>query len=542
MTRAFLTAFLLLFLASSAIPRPALGADAPKTDKVSTPEKDIPFNDPAHVHYFKYQAYLVSKHLSGQTQETWAKLELARRVKRVSDGEAFLKKKFEQFMRPYADITAADRELLEAVWSKEVAEGVKAVDSARNIRDPEQVKLAIEKVNGLASSLQDLHIDWDMFFEHGKRRNKKNFEPADKEVDTSDPVAVKKEGENPDLAVKKEPGFLDSLDSEEIRGELASYERYKFFLESQRVPSQVMPAMLAMYSILSKANEDEKKEIGHILPTVVHFLKEGKNIVIAPPDPKVPDAAATAVSGAYGLPIKVTVTETNINADPIINGNYLVHEFQHIYDMYTGRYTTLDTEMRGFKSNVLFMRLFQRSHPEKYKELLSSDDDYTRRDMARFKEVARAYEESPASFAQQIAFGQQYNQWAEGTFKGNMSLREAVDPKLGAPRQLQAYYSLRRLAETQIKELKIRQEQIRRERAAHPSRKLDKELEKVTMDLSAAESAYNGYDTNAALQEINIRRMQSEVEWLDKKSQASGQKDPPPFDLSLPVDKNYMVP
>ena len=51
----------------------------------------IPFQDPAHSHFFKYQIYLIQQGKVGETLETWNALPGPERAHRVSTGESLLK-------------------------------------------------------------------------------------------------------------------------------------------------------------------------------------------------------------------------------------------------------------------------------------------------------------------------------------------------------------------------------------------------------------------------------------------------------------------
>ena len=77
-------------------------------------------------------------------------------------------------------------------------------------------------------------------------------------------------------------------------------------------------------------------------------------------------------------------------------GSVLAHEFEHIYDDYAGRIYTLDSELRGFKTNVLYTRVLRYASPENYKRLTETNDDNTRRQMKDFMKSKRPTTRGPS--------------------------------------------------------------------------------------------------------------------------------------------------
>ena len=359
-------------------------------------------------------------------------------------------------------------------------------------------------------------VDWDLLFDGFLHR-----------VETPTPVG---DFTAPD---KKEGAFLDKLQSPEVAKVLSRREHYQGFLTQRGVPPPAVPAMLALYDTLSKAKGAEKAETAHILPTVVQFLRDGKKVELM----ALGGAYGVAIPGEYDRPEKVGVALTIKDADPLIAADTLSHEFQHIYDMYAGRYYTLDSELRGFKMDVMFHRILQSASPEKYAQLKNSNDDTTRSAMISNTGMIKAYEEGPAAFAQRIAYGHRYNRWEEGTFMGRMPLKEAVDPNLGAARELAALQEVAKRARQELSVMEKRQEELRARHRSGPSRDTERELEKTTKDVSGMRTRLNRYDGEITIKEMRLARMVQEAKWAARKS---GENEP--YDLNLAVDKEYVTP
>mgnify|MGYP001561366355 CR=1 FL=1 len=476
------------------------------------------FDDPEHIHFFRYQAYLRKNDHAGLDAEAWKKLGEGERAAKIKAGEDWLKNKFSVLMNAQ-NLNGDDSALLAAIWGKDVASATAAVGKALTLGDPEQIRMARQKVQGLVNNIGGASVDWAAIF------------------DGEAPGVISAPDLPDPLKLKKEIGFLDSLDSKEVRAPLASKATFVSFLKKKGVPADALPPLAAIYDIFLQAKEPEKTEIAHILPTVVRFLNDRKKIV----NEDMPGALGFAVPGEYDKPERVGITSALRTTDPIIAGKTIAHEFQHIYDMYTGRYYTIDSEMRGFKTAVLYFRVLKQTAPAKYSELLNSDDDQTRSIIVDAEQYSKALDQGPQPFFQAVAFGHNYSSWEQGVFQGRVPLREAVDPDLGAARELGSIRVLREQAKIKTAELEKKQEDIRKRREAAPSRDLDKELEKVTKDLAGARSQYTRYDSESTLKEIRLRRMQSEVDWMNKKTRKKGAPDEP-FDLDLPVDKDYVIP
>ncbi|MEK7383163.1 MAG: hypothetical protein AAB262_07735 [Elusimicrobiota bacterium] len=516
-------------LAQVAVPAPRATTGPPvdaaeKTETLpfalgaKTPEG---FDDPAHIHFFRYQLFLRKTGLDGLDARSWAKLGAAKRAAKLEDGEMHLAGLFAQLLS--APITPEQMVLVQAVWGPEAARGLAKVGLARQLNDPAQLEKALEALKGLTAKVGGKAVEWDKLFDGLLGRMEK---PTPVEDFTA-----------PD---KKEGAFLDQLKSPEIAKILSRRNYYQAFLTAQcAVPDQcgmppaAMPAMLALYDTLSKAKGSEKAEPAHILPTVVKFLRDGKKVELM----DLGGAYGVAIPGEYDRPEKVGVALDIKDADPLIAADTLSHEFQHIYDMYAGRYYTLDSELRGFKMDILFLRVLQSASPEKYAQLKNSNDDTTRRAMRSNAGMIKAYDEGPAAFAQHIAYGHGYNRWYEGTFMGRMPLKEAVDPDKGAARELAALQEVAKRDRKELSSMEKRQEKLRAKHRSGPSRETERELEKATKDVSHLRGRMNDSDHEITIKEMRLARMMQEAKWAERKS---GKDEP--YDLNLAVDKEYVTP
>lgn len=479
------------------------------------------FDDPAHVHFFRYQLFLCKTGLNGLDAKRWAKLASDDRAAKIKEGEAHLADLFTKVLAGGG--SPMQMGLVQAVWGPEVAQGLSRVGLARQLDDPKQLESALEGLKSLTAKVGGKAVDWDMLFDGFLKRVEMPGPPGTR------PDAVK-DFTAPD---KKEGAFLDKLQSPEVQKVLSRREYYQGFLTLHEVPPPAMPAMLAMYDTLSKAKGEEKMQTGHILPTVVQFLRDGKKVELMDLD----GAYGVAIPGEYDRPEKVGVALSIKDADPLIAADTLSHEFQHIYDMYGGRYYTLDSELRGFKMDVMFNRVLKTSSPEKYAQLQNSNDDETRRAMMSNAGMIKAYEEGPAAFSQHIAYGHGYNHWYEGTFMGRMPLKEAVDPDKGAARELAALQEISKRNRKELAGLETRQEELRAKHRVGPSRDTERELEKATKDVASRRGMSNYYDKEITIKEMRLSRMNQEAKWA---AQKSGPDEP--YDLNLALDKEYVTP
>lgn len=484
--------------------------------------QSVSFNDPAHIHFFRYQNHLNKIGLQGETEQSWGKQKPSEQIKKIFAGEDFLKNKFQELMVKDG-LSTEETALLEDVWGREILSAVGKVHLARSTGDGAQIEAAVKNVDSLSKKLGNLDMDWQAIFDGRK--------PGEV-VDPS-----RKHDKEDFLKVTPQAGFLDSLETPEVRRALATQKSFAQFLHNHHVPVEAMPGMLAMYANLSQASSEEKKELGHILPTVARFLLDGKKIILE----NLEGAAAFAVPGDYDKPEKVGITSSLKTTHPIVVGSAITHEFQHIYDMYAGRYYTMDSELRGFKAEIVYAQILKKAAPAQYDAMMNNDDDSTRGYFRERETSDKALRESPEAFYKFVGFNYDYSHWYEGVFMGRAPLREAIDPNTGAPRQLQAFQALLERYKTETAQLERNQSEIRAKRDKQSSRELDRELEKATRDLGNHRAYMSTLDTRIAITEIRIRRMQSEVDWLNKKSQEKGQPHQP-FDLSLPVDKDYVLP
>jgi len=272
--------------------------------------------------------------------------------------------------------------------------------------------------------------------------------------------------------------------------------------------------------------------------TVVTFLNDGKIIAFNPKGP--PGALGVAVPGDYDRPERVEITPSVFGADPAVVGKTLAHEFQHIYDMYTGRYYTLDSEMRGFKVATLYFKTLKERSPDKYQALLASDDDTTRGIMRDVESYTKDFESSPVAFREAVST--RYQSRHEGVFMGRMSLRESVDPRLesGGVVDLATERSRLEVAAREVADLEKKQGEIRTRYLADPSsRDLARELEKITKDLALARSDRDRRDYMVTIKQVRLKRMESEVAWMDRIAAAKG-RAPDAHDLTLAVDRSYI--
>ncbi|MBI3564976.1 MAG: hypothetical protein HY079_07265 [Elusimicrobia bacterium] len=467
------------------------------------------FDDPEHVHFFRYQAYLKKNGLEGLDADAWKALNDDQRAEKLKKGEEWLKDKFTALMSSNF-INDGDAALLASVWGPSVRQAAEAVAKSLKLGDPEQIKAARERAQSLVKGVGGASVDWAAVF------------------DGAAPGAVSAPNLPDPLALKTNKGFLGSLTSPEVQAPLASKATFLRFLQQKDVPADAVPAMAAMYDVLTRAKGPEKAETAHLLPTVVRFLSDGKKIV----HEDMEGALAFAVPGDYDRPEKVGITSAMKTADPVMVGSVLAHEFQHIHDMYSGRYYTLDSELRGFKTNALFIEIMRKDPQlsKKLDELMNSDDDNTRLTFHRDAQVGEALARDPRAFADEVAFGNGYNRYYEGTFSGRLPLREATDPQTGLQRQISAQQAL--LA-------RARQETATQQRLVAAA-KTDRDLEKATRDLNFSQRREISLQYQITVSTMRLNRMNREVTWMDKRAAAAG-RGAPPYDLSLPVDKDYVV-
>lgn len=494
-----------------------------------TGDDKIEWLDPRHSKFFSYHAYLaVMRGARSLGREDWEKLDGAAQHKRVAEDEKFLMDRFEALIRAHSRLSKDDQEFVSSIWGEDVASALAAVGNARhdpNLSPAARESMLKERLEALKETATRAggSFDWRRIFDGAQAPS------------GSMPEHVEREAATDHAAARRVETFLESLASPEVRRVLASKKSFVAFLNEREVPAVALPSLGAVYDVMSRAPEKEREELRHILPTIVQFLKDGKKIELE----NMPGAAGFAVPGDYDVPQMVGVTTELGKLDPLVAASHIItHEFQHIYDMYVGRHYTIDSEMRGFKSAVLFYSALKKSSPGRYEQLARGADEESRQYIKFAEMYGEEYHKGPHQFHDCIAYRINYNQWHEGVFNGRVPLREAVTP-LGAPRQLAARRAHVDDLRAQVAKLEVEQEALRRRRGSGPSsRALDNDFERVVRDLRSARSTLANKQREADVQEMRIQRMQSEVAWLDKK----GGPGVEPFDLRLSVDKTYMTP
>jgi hypothetical protein len=526
------TLFLVVLLSFPSSSRAAVPG-SPGVAKAPTPAEDSPiklgpatpegFNDPAHVHFFRYLAYLSKNHLESFGADAWKALTPDQRNEKIQNKEKWLKDKLSALMNaPF--LSDEDRSLLAAVWGPDVAKAAKEVSQALKLGDPEAIRAAREKVQGLVKAVGGASLDWPAIFDGAA--------PGTPGVPAlPDP-----------LALKKQDAFLASLQSPAVRAPLADKATFVAFLRQKEVPADALPALTAMYEVLSSAKEPEKSQVAHLLPTVVKFLNDGKRIANA----EMPGALAFAAADDYSNPSYVGITAASRTSDPVEIASILSHEFEHVYDQYTGRYYTLDSELRGFKTNVLFFDIMKKDpvYSKKLNELLNSNDDATRAFFQDHAQVDATYAQDPQTFAAMVAYGHGYSSQYQGLATGiggwsRLSLREATDPNTGLQRQLSWHKAQLAIEQKQAAALQATLSTLSDPSASSTSQRNDQDIQKTAKDLAAAQGFCAQLSGQIAIEKVALDRMLRERSWLDKTAANAGQT-PPAYDLNLPVSADYM--
>jgi hypothetical protein len=488
------------------------------------PQTPEGFNDPAHVYFFRYQAYLQRNDLQALDAAKWKALTPDERAEKIKTGEAWLEKKFKEMLS-----ASPDTELISAVWGKDVSDSIVALHKAAAIGDPDQIRAERDRLKSLLKGVGGASVDWKALFDGAAAKSSGSS-------DTPNP-----------LALKEKTGFLASLESKEVRAPLENRDAFTAFLREKKVTDTALPALVAMYDVLSRAVEPEKSQIAHILPTVVRFLLDGKDI--REEDlPGVANALAFAKPDDYSMPDYVGITTLSGKSDPVEIGDLLAHEFEHVYDQYTGRYYTLDSELRGFKTNVLFLDIMKKDPQlsKKLVELRNSDDDATRsffRDQDDLDAKFAESREAPQAFASVVAFGHGYDSYNEGTFSGRLTLRQAVDPNMGLERQISGETRMVTDYRAQVADLSKRLAAAQLAAAQTRSSTLtnDKNIQKLSRDLAIAQTILISRELSLAKDTLQFNRMSREVQWMDQRATAAG-KPQSPYDLNLAVTPDYIAP
>lgn len=127
---------------------------------------DIPFNDPAHIFYFRYQAWRVQNKKAGETVESWNRLLTTERVEKITIGEVFLKKlRIELTAKPI--LNGEESALFQAVWGNvniaDYQENVSRPLAAQKEPTPKETETVVvlsEKLNSFKDS-----GDWGQLFD-----------------------------------------------------------------------------------------------------------------------------------------------------------------------------------------------------------------------------------------------------------------------------------------------------------------------------------------------------------------------------------------
>ena len=476
------------------------------------------YNDPAHAQFFRYQRFLLDRRLSGETEAGWTALTEEQRAAKLAQGEAHLSSFLESASAGAAQLSAVQTDMIRAVWGDEMLRQMRGLLTARQLGDASQVASSLSRVKALAAKVGDVDVDWEGVFDGALGRVELGAQPP----------------QNYTNAAPARPGsFLDLIESPEVKKIVSRREYFAAFLQQRSVPPPAHPGLLALYDTLEAAKDtDEGKQLSHLVPTVVQLLRDGKSVELMPME----GALGLAFPGEYDRPEKIGVAVGIEKADPLYAADVLAHEIQHIYDMYTGRYYTLDSEIRGFKTGALFMTAGERAAPQKWEQLRKSDDEQTRSWADNAVEIRRYYGKGPAEFGEYIAFGYRYNQYNEGVFEGRLPLRQAVDPNFGPAREISAVVRMQEDARVQLVAAERELNEARAAQARAPSREADRRLEKATRDAYGARVAVSGFEHRHTIQSLRLSRMKQEADW------AFGKDPNAPYDLNLQVDRRYVTP
>ena len=138
-----------------------------KGDNPQESAADISFNDPAHVFFFNYQAYLAQHGKAGETLETWQALPGPERARKVAVGEALLKKLHTDLLAK-EKLSVEETELLQAVWGKREV----AVDqgSTHHSVVAGEKSIPVERVGTVSKNLGSFqkNENWGQLFDGGQ--------------------------------------------------------------------------------------------------------------------------------------------------------------------------------------------------------------------------------------------------------------------------------------------------------------------------------------------------------------------------------------
>jgi hypothetical protein len=165
-----LLAFLLAVCGAGLYPHARSWAES----KTSNPQESmagIPFNDPAHAIFFKYQSYLTQHNKGGDTLETWQDLPGPDRAKKLADGEALLKKLHTDLLAK-DKLSAEETELLQAVWGKSDVAGDRG--AAHQSVVAREKSISVQKVSAVSKNLESFQKknNWNQLFDGGQNSSK----------------------------------------------------------------------------------------------------------------------------------------------------------------------------------------------------------------------------------------------------------------------------------------------------------------------------------------------------------------------------------
>lgn len=514
-SRPALRLWLPAFLAGTLLALPAAGFAVERTDLA-----DISYGDPAHKTFFNYQRYLLNNNLAGLTPAAWVKLDLPAKKAKIFEGEALLSKRLEELLAPpappAAGLTDRESKMLQEVWGKEMAGNLARIEAAREMRDPAQLEHALKETADLAQKTSAASLDWQTVFDNSPTTRAK-----DAEVPTGVKNATKPE---------EKKGFLDSLESREVKDALATDKRFVKFLQDNKVPDSAVNGLYNLKKIIDASAGEEKKNLEHILPTVILLLKDGKPIKVE--DEK--GALGFAVSGDYDEPAAMAVTPAAASKDPVMVALVLGHEFQHIYDMYTGRYYTLDSEIRAFKLEAMLLKTLKKTQPERYAQLLKSRDASTREMMIDEDSFTRQYDKDLDAFVRTVGYGHSYIKWNSGVLSARWSVKESLDAENGEVHFLGQKKRNLRQAQAEAQEIQQRLETLQKNTGKVPFQELDEEIQMASEDLAKAQASVAHGQKEVTISQLRINRLKREYQWMTKRDKDAG------HDLNLTVDREYL--
>lgn len=150
----------------------ASGTITAKNPGVAGTESDIVFGDPDHAVFFNYQKYLSQEKTTRETPESWSLLTMHERQRKVSEGEAFLKKLHADLLAK-EKLSAEETKLIRAVWGKSDATVDQGGTHHSAVAGEKSIGRA-EKVDQVSKSLQSFlkANNWGQLFDGGQNLSK----------------------------------------------------------------------------------------------------------------------------------------------------------------------------------------------------------------------------------------------------------------------------------------------------------------------------------------------------------------------------------